>query len=125
MNLLAMAAALLLLLVPTVGRLMEAAPARRDCMCAEMCAAAGLPWTQHAQAPGSQPDPHAVHHAKRPSGVDCAYCPLLAALLVIAVSVWLACLRTPALRRAPRRASLPARWQHPCGLGSRGPPAIA
>ena len=125
MSLLALAAALLLLLVPTVGRLLAASEAQRDGLWAQMCTAAGLSWVELGPAPALQPEPHASHHEGGMSaGEDCAYCPLLATMLVFAVALWPALLHTPAPRRRPRRTRLPRLW-HPCGLGSRGPPAIA
>lgn len=123
MSLLALAAALLLLLVPTVGRLLAGDGARGG-LWAQMCTAAGLTWVQLAPAPAPQPDPHAAHDDGMASGEECAYCPLLATMLVVVVSIWLARVRTPAPRRGLRRLSLPTPG-YPCGLGSRGPPAFS
>lgn len=118
---LALLALLLLVLVPTAGRLVDAT------------ADGAHAW--HGGHAGATPaDPHAAHAARSggretprpaPGDADCDYCPLLASLLGPATILLLAAAgpRAPAitpLRHAPRRA-----WLHPCGLGSRGPPLQA
>lgn len=66
-------------------------------------------------APAAPGAPHEDHG-------DCAYCPLLASLLLLGVVRLPPRVGTPAgdWRRLPRPAAL--RFIHPCGLGSRGPP---
>lgn len=129
MGRLGLLAALLLVAVPTAGRLVHAA---------------GGAHALHAGAHGDH-GAHGAHRIHRmeagaaaervapardsalrpaPGDVDCDYCPLLAALVPLqAVPFVLAALPpvhpAEALRPAPR---LP--WLHPNGLGSRGPPAL-
>lgn len=68
-----------------------------------------------APAPFDPEAPHEDHG-------DCAYCPLLASLLLLGVVRLPPRVAAPASDwlRLPRVAAL--RFIHPCGLGSRGPP---
>jgi len=72
--------------------------------------------TAPEQAPGPPGrSPHEGH-------ADCAYCPLLASVLLAAVLPL-----PPAAGQRPERWDPPLRsarldYLHPCGLGSRGPP---
>jgi hypothetical protein len=124
---LALFAVLLLALVPTLGRLAHAryagfgaAPAW-----AALCTSRGLeavliPANAHAAEHGAGGAPSSPHGAG-----DCDYCPLLAA----SVPVAFVRLAVPPLAAAPALCTarpLPARESpHPCGLGSRGPPAFS
>lgn len=117
---------LLLVLVPTTGRVVHASAA------GAVAGAEGM----RGHAPG-----HAAHaadprHAHRGGAdgsggsdrraaigdPDCDYCPLLASMLT-APGVFLP---APPLRGASAPAIAPKaprlRWLHPFGLGSRGPP---
>lgn len=114
MSRLGLAASLLLVLVPTLGRVAQAAAPHAA--------------QQHAA--------HAQHrsadHAHRQAGddipraalgdPDCDYCPLLSSMAP-SMGIALAVMPVPAIGRmatAPRAPEL--RWRHPWGLGSRGPP---
>lgn len=116
---LGLAATMLLVLVPSLGRLAGHGPASTP--------APGAP-TGHAMHAGhgeahapagttipAPTDDHARH-------ADCDYCPLLASLLATALRP------VPLLRyrdsNAPGVADIAprVRWRHPTGLGSRGPP---
>ena len=124
----ALLAALLLAVVPTLGRL---APRVAHAGLAALCTAEGLRYVEvaafaaatpvagphHAGAPGTAPG-----HPHDPGAPDCTYCPLLLSLLVAAA--WLLWLRAAAARGGlPTWTDLPSRtFVHPCGLGSRGPP---
>lgn len=115
MSRLALAAVLLLLALPTTGRVMGAA-AQADGAWAQMCTLAGM---QLVKIPLADPGP------TRPVGempMDCDYCPLLGALTALLLWVVLAfprpAARLAAVRSAPPRYGL----GHPSGLGSRGPP---
>lgn len=114
---LALAATLLMVLVPSLGRLAGNAPAT------------GAAHAMHgggAQAAHGQHGAPAAPAAPQPAGAsqhDCGYCPLLASLVPPAA------LR-PALshEQHPAHLALGAAepllpWRHPWGLGSRGPPA--
>jgi len=126
MTLLALAAMLLLLSLPTVGRVMAAASPDSQGAWAQMCTMAGLKLVKIAPggvstslAPGSLDAPAPKHVVP---GEDCAYCPVLASLAMLLVWTLLAPLHSPqralpASRRTPLRDFL-----HPSGLGSRGPP---
>ncbi|GAB3099652.1 DUF2946 family protein [Lysobacter terrae] len=120
MSLLALTAVLLLVLVPTVGRVLSAsADGARDGIWAQMCTLAGLKLVKIA------PD-DAGSAAPKPIGgsghADCDYCPLLNAMAALVLWVVFAFARA-ADSVLPWR-SPPARLvrRYPCGLGSRGPP---
>src|SRR5690606_29582420 len=117
MGRLAFVAVLLLALLPTVGRIAQAQVAgdRAAPVWAELCTVQGLRTVLLPASP--TPDPHA--------GVDCEYCPLLAA----AVAPVVGALTVPPPALPPALCTSPAavtRSQpHPCGLGSRGPPLVS
>ena len=124
MSLLALAAMLMLLLVPTVGRLLAGASGGRDGgVWTQMCTMAGLKLVKVSAGDANPLDPI----TPKPGGdlpmQDCAYCPVLntlAALVLCVVFAFAATTRQP--QASSRRTPLPwTRW-HPCGLGSRGPP---
>jgi hypothetical protein len=121
MTLLALAAMLLLLSLPTLGRVMAGAPDDARGAWAQMCTMAGLKLVKLAPGGDANPlDPPAPKHMM--PGEDCAYCPVLAGLAMLLVWTLLAPL--PASRRAlPPWRNTPLRaFVHPSGLGSRGPP---
>lgn len=112
-----LAAALLLLAVPTVGRFVHASPAAGQV---------------HGQA-GHGHGHHAHHgdaagHGKRqpsrpaPGDSDCDYCPLLAAMAASPEVLFLAAVLPPAAPSRPTVEAPRLPWLHPTGLGSRGPP---
>jgi hypothetical protein len=112
-------AALLLLLVPTTGRLLQAAANSGDTRVAYHAAHAGQ---------GQAGDPRQrVGNGVRdvpPSavGTDCDYCALLAALAVVRYEQ-LPALTAGGAPAVPLRNAVRLPWVHPNGLGSRGPPA--
>lgn len=115
-----LAAALLLLLVPTTGRLVQAAANGGAGHAAEHPAhdahrhAAG---PQH-RARGDQGDAPALPAA---DNQDCHYCTLLASIAALPHAGLPA--TAPVTAEAARpRSTLLLRWLHPNGLGSRGPP---
>ena len=119
---LALVAALLLALLPSVGRLYQAAQSAPPDTIA-LCTVEGF---KQAAAPLWALADAAAHHRNpggEPSAHDCDYCPLLSGLVVlafIALAFW------PLATFSPRRieaASPRVGRRHPCGLGSRGPPA--
>lgn len=135
---LALLAALLLALVPTLGRLAQAASAARAIPVTQpaivaLCTIQGMKQVAlpvlaaaatHAHLRHDAPAPM-PHHPQGDAGQDCDYCPLLAsltALAAIALGLWPR--PASALSMAPRAAIRVAR-RHPSGLGSRGPPACA
>ena len=120
MNLLALAAMLLLALLPTLGRLAQAGQGDAGSAWTQMCTMAGLKVIKLPFAP-AQPDAPMPDGDKM--GADCAYCPLLGTLTAAIVALVLGFLAfapaaLPMQRGAPVRA-----WLHPSGLGSRGPPS--
>jgi hypothetical protein len=114
----ALLAVLLLALVPTFGRLAQAAG--HDPLDARgtvaMCTARGL---ERVPDPG-HPEP-APHH----DNGDCAYCPLLGSAVPPAPQVALAAAPAPAPALCTPSSSARVGAQHPCGLGSRGPPRVS
>lgn len=126
MSLLALAAMLLLLLMPTVGRLLAGASGARDGgVWTQMCTMAGLKLVKVSAGDANPLDP--VLPKPQPGGdlpmQDCAYCPLLNSLVALVLCVVFAFAPSARPRQVPTRRTPPpwARW-HPCGLGSRGPP---
>ena len=155
---LALAAALLLATVPTLGRLALQATQLAHSMRAEPEGPSTVDGLQHVEVATRHADAHrggawhvAGHHAREHhalkqratahhgsghpdaplqaphehGGADCAYCPLLLSLLAAATCLlWL---RASAVRAVlpPRPRSWPRAFVHPCGLGSRGPPATS
>jgi hypothetical protein len=121
MTRLALAAMLLLALLPTVGRLLSA---RGDGSLggawAQMCTLSGLKLVKIAPDASSNP---AIPAPVGDAGMsDCPYCPLANA--IVALVLWAALVPPmPALRSWPQQACSRQRpCRHPCGLGSRGPP---
>jgi len=121
MTLLALAAMLLLALLPTAGRLLSAGGnASLGGAWTQMCTMSGLKLVKIA--PDAASNPAIAEHGGGAGASDCPYCPLANAIVALVLCVALA-LPMPVLRSWPRRRI--ARWtvrRHPCGLGSRGPP---
>jgi hypothetical protein len=120
---LALSAALAMMAVPTLGRLAGSGVQGAESTWAALCTAAGLERVAIVLPDGGRTpgQPHAPHPGS--AGGDCAYCPLLASILLL-VFAWLAM----PLQARCERWQFP--WQsgrtafaYPCGLGSRGPPA--
>lgn len=128
---LALVATLLLVLLPTLGRLAAHAPDAPQPGWNAMCTAAGLELvaSKTAARPAgpairseSQGHAHDSPAPHRHDDADCDYCPLLASLLAAASCALLLLSQTlrtavSGLRLVFHRAAF-----HPCGLGSRGPP---
>jgi len=121
MTLLALAAVLLLLSLPTVGRVLSASSSDSQGTWAQMCTMAGLKLVK--LAPGGEANPldgPAPKHAV--PGEDCAYCPVLAGLAMLLVWTLLAPLHSPQRAVRPTKKAPLREFLHPAGLGSRGPP---
>jgi hypothetical protein len=119
MRALALAAVILLALMPSAARLLASrAGANAQAGWAELCTMAGLKLVKLDAAVPAAPD--SGQH-----GGDCDYCPLLHSLATPATPPAMALARLPPLPaptlRAPQR--LPA--TPAVGLGSRGPPALS
>lgn len=129
---LAFLAILLLALVPTLGRLAQASAAAGDAApsWAAMCTARGLesirlPAATHGIAHDAVHATGEAPAAPHGSVGDCDYCPLLATAIPVVVAMPSVPPGPPAAALCTSR-TLPLRAQpHPCGLGSRGPPAIS
>ena len=117
----ALVAAMLLSLLPTIGRIAQAqAPVHAGIAEVALCTVQGLKQVALPLATSAslqQPDAPAPRPAH-----DCDYCPLLAGLVALAVVtllLWPQALPAPATHfRDARRIAT----RHPSGLGSRGPP---
>lgn len=116
---LALFAILALLLLPTSGRMLGQVPGDATASAAATRHAHGR---GHGHAHGADQAPESPRPAPHEGHADCAYCPLLASVLLVAVppmpqatgrqhDSWHPPLRTARLG-----------YLHPCGLGSRGPP---
>jgi len=121
MTLLALFAMLLLLSLPTVGRVLSGSSGDAQGAWAQMCTMAGLKLVK--LAPGGDTNPLDTPVPKHAApGEDCAYCPVLAGLAMLLVWTLLAPLHSPSRAlHVPRKAPL-LEFLHPSGLGSRGPP---
>jgi hypothetical protein len=121
---LALAAMLLLALLPTLGRLAPQAETAAGDGLAAMCTSAGLQLVALSMPRDAlQLSGDTLQAPAHPHGDnDCAYCPLLVSLVVaLCLAIALHCLpqRMPVCARyVPPRRPRPC----PCGLGSRGPP---
>ena len=121
MTLLALAAILLLALLPTLGRLAQAGQGAAAGAWTQLCTMSGMKLVKLPTFSIGQPAAPAPDHG----GSDCDYCPLLSMLTLAVAALVLSLLGfapvTPALRRIrPPRIRL-----HPSGLGSRGPPVFS
>lgn len=131
---LALLAALLLALVPTLGRLAQASTASRAAPVAQQALAAlctmegmkqvALPVlaaaSTHAHLRHDVPAP--MPHHPNDAGQDCDYCPLLASLVVLAVIALGLWPRPASACSVAARPAIRVARRHPSGLGSRGPP---
>ncbi|PJK14921.1 hypothetical protein CO613_03585 [Lysobacteraceae bacterium NML07-0707] len=113
---LALLAALLLAMLPTLGRLAQAASSTASESIA-VCTVNGVQLITAASQPpdGSLPAGQSTPH-------DCAYCPLLAGLLILAALI-LRLLQRPRASCPSIPAPPVANHYRLAGLGPRGPPA--
>ena len=115
---LALAAILLMAALPTVGRLLESRAPAMHAAAMAICTTDGLVMKAHGLLHGDAPAPAdgSTH------GEDCAYCPLLAAMVPLVLAALLLLPLRAAIRLLPLRASplRDVRLAH--GLGARGPP---
>lgn len=115
----------LLLAVPTAGRIASAGADAAQGVgtgFGAVCTAMGLRPSSPALADAGTPAPHPAPAMPHP-GFDCEYCPLLAAAVMLALAPAFAPWgfgRPPAPPSAAAARRLA--FLHPCGLGSRGPP---
>jgi hypothetical protein len=124
---LALVAMLLLATLPTFGRLLATRADTATSAWAALCTASGL---QLVELTGIDPSALGASHdagtgVLAPGGhsnPDCAYCPLLASLVLAVACLALALAHGPAPRLCTWCHVLARKPLHPCGLGSRGPP---
>lgn len=124
MNLLALAAILLLALLPTFGRLTQAAQGAASDTWTQVCTVAGMKLVKLSLA-ASQSEAPAPAPKGDGMGADCPYCPLLGTFIAAVVSVVLALLAFAPVVVSLRRGYRPRAWLHLSGLGSRGPPVVS
>lgn len=126
MRSLALGAILLLSLLPGLGRL--AGTQADGGAWAQICTVAGLEqvWLAPGDANPLEPPAAGGGQGDLPGdepGMDCAFCPLLAAIVVL-LPWWLPALSPHARHRLPTGRPEPQwKFRHPSGLGSRGPPS--
>jgi hypothetical protein len=124
---LALVAVLLLATLPTFGRLLATRADTAASAWAALCTASGL---QHVELAGIDRSAVGALHALGngvpvPGGhsdPDCAYCPLLAGLVLVVACLAFAFAHGPVPRLCTWHHVLARKPLHPCGLGSRGPP---
>jgi hypothetical protein len=122
---LALAAVLLLALLPSLGRWVEASGQRLPPALIAMCTSAGL----SLFAPDSLPPGETTPAVGMPAGTmaadDCPYCPLLAKIAPLVLAI-LALFSLPTPWRPTMREARGRRRAHVHGmLGARGPPLLA
>ena len=122
MTLLALAAMLLLALLPTLGRLAQAGQGAAADAWTQLCTVSGM---KLVKLPMSFGHPDAPAPDQGGSGADCDYCPLLGNLVATVAALLLVALGFASPASAPLRAAAPRRSPYPSGLGSRGPPAFS
>jgi hypothetical protein len=115
---LALFAILLLATVPSFGRLLSTRANAMASAWTALCTASGL---QHVAWQGSDAVPDAPAPAGHPRP-DCAYCPLLAGIVLAFAWLAVALQRVPASVLCTCLHVFVRQPLHPCGLGSRGPP---
>lgn len=124
MGLLALAAMLLLALVPTMGRLAASERDSGEGLWVQMCTMAGLELVNLAPPGAATPTPEPGGDGGHPSQGECPYCPLLGTLAALLLSLALVFPPLANERRPFANFLLPRPRRHPCGLGSRGPPIV-
>lgn len=122
-----LAAALLLLAVPTAGRFVQATGHPHHAALAAATAGpdAHGPHRAAEAASGERADARIPPSPSDDAGPDCDYCPLLASLLVGFQAPPPVQAAAGASEDRPTPAAPLRAWLHPNGLGSRGPPAGA
>lgn len=123
-----MAAVILLLVLPTAGRMLQA-PGADASVTAPGHAGRDHLAPQAAHAHHGRHATQAAGHGEQPvlppvpvDGPDCDYCPLLASLVAVAQPGFALPGGAAASAVFPARAAPRLPWLHPNGLGSRGPP---
>ena len=118
----ALVAMLLLATLPTIGRLVQSNSGMQGTPTA-ICTVQGMKFVDLGArfdlGSPAKPMPGPMPHP----GMDCDYCPILAATLAAVAIVLL--FPPPIWRTDPptaRRSLRNLGFLHPCGLGSRGPP---
>lgn len=122
---LALAAILLLALLPTLGRWVETSGQRLPPALVAMCTSAGLSLFAPDRLPPGETSPAQGIPAGSMAADDCPYCPLLAKIAPLVLAI-LALLALPAPWRPNVREARGRRLAHVHGmLGARGPPLLA
>ena len=122
---LALAAILLLALLPTLGRLVEAGGQRLPPALIAMCTSAGLSLFTADSLPPGETSPAAGMPAGTMAADDCPYCPLLAKIAPLLLAI-LGLFALPTPWRPNVREARGRRRAHVHGmLGARGPPLLA
>lgn len=135
MSLLALVAMLLLALLPTAGRLAGGMTSTTGVSAtdvwAQMCTMSGLKLMKiAADDPGASSPlpagtPKASGNGRSGDGMqdpDCAYCPVLGAMVAMLAWVVLAFPQVTTRLMPLRRQAPVSTFRYPTGLGSRGPP---
>ena len=120
---LALAAILLVSLMPTVSRWLESNAQRLPDMVLAMCTSDGMAWTKPSLLADGGATPAPMPAGGMPDAY-CGYCPLLSALVPVLLAL---ALFLPSLRRRllPARVfSTPHAPPLLRGLGARGPPIL-
>ena len=122
---LALAAILLLALLPTLGRLVEAGGQRLPPALVAMCTSAGLGLFAPDRLTPGETSPAAGMPAGTMAADDCPYCPLLAKIAPLLLAI-LGLFALPTPWRPNVREARGRRRAHVHGmLGARGPPLLA
>ncbi len=122
---LALAAILLLALLPTLGRLVEAGGQRLPPALVAMCTSAGLSLFATDRLPPGESSPAVGMPVGTMTMDDCPYCPLLAKIAPLVLAI-LALFALPMPWRPNVREAHGRRRAHVHGmLGARGPPLLA
>ena len=122
---LALAAILLLALLPTLGRWVEASGQRLPPALVAMCTSAGLSLFSPDRLPSGETSPAPRMPAGTMTAEDCPYCPLLAKIAPLVLAI-LALFALPTPWRPSVREARGRRLAHVHGmLGARGPPLLA
>ena len=122
---LALAAILLLALLPSLGRWVEAHGQRLPPALVAMCTSDGLGLFAPDRLPSGETSPAAGMPGGAMAADDCPYCPLLAKIAPLVLAI-LALFALPTPWRPTMREARGRRRVHVHGmLGARGPPLLA
>lgn len=125
MSRLALSAMLLLVALPSTGRLATGTDDDQQAAWGQICTTTGLKLVQIAASDGAPLDPEPLQpgapHGSLP-GEECAYCPVLSGIALLLPQALVVAHWAEPRTYIHWRFRSPRTFSNPTGLGSRGPP---